>query len=95
MVRRCFDGLCLDYLDSCKPKLGNSDMDYWLHATLKEYELVKGCRFLHKQPTRYFSFSGRKEERDRMVGKKNISGNEHTCHYRRDSEDEDLEHDDA
>ena len=64
-----FHGLCLDCLDRSKPKLGDADMDYWRHNTLKENEWVTGCRFRHKQPTWYFSFNGRKEERDRLVKK--------------------------
>ena len=67
IVEDYFGGLCLDCLDRSKPKLGDPDMDYWRHHTLKENEWITGCRFRHKQPTWYFSFNGRKEERDRMV----------------------------
>lgn len=66
-VNGYFHGLCLDCLDRSKPKVGDVDMDYWEHDQLKEHEWVHGCRFNHKQPTWYFSFNGRKEERDRMV----------------------------
>ncbi|KAI4198733.1 MAG: hypothetical protein LQ348_001981 [Seirophora lacunosa] len=66
-VRNYFDGLCLDCLDSSKPKKGDVAMDYWRHDKLKEWEIVKGCRFIHRQPTWYFSFNGRREDRDRMV----------------------------
>ena len=69
-VREYFDGLCLDCLNRSKPKLGNTDMDYWRHNDLKEHEWVMGCRFPHKQPTWYFSFNGRKEERDRLIKEK-------------------------
>ena len=69
-VRHYFDGLCLDCLDRSKPKLGDTDMDYWRHHKVKEHEWVKGCRFRHKQPTWYFSFNGRKEERDRLMKEK-------------------------
>ena len=62
-----FDGLCLDCLDRSKPKLGDADMDYWRHNDVKEHEWVTGCRFRHKQPTWYFSFNGRKEDRDRLM----------------------------
>ena len=62
-----FDGLCLDCLDRSKPKLGDADMDYWRHNDVKENEWVTGCRFRHKQPTWYFSFNGRKEDRDRLM----------------------------
>ena len=64
-----FDGLCLDCLDRSKPKLRDPDLDYWRHHKLKENQWINGCRFPHKQPTWYFSFNGRKEERDRMVKK--------------------------
>ena len=66
-VRRYFDGLCLDCLDRSRPKLGDPDMDYWRHHTLKENEWITGCRFSHKQPSWYFSFMGRKEDRDRFM----------------------------
>ena len=69
-VREYFDGLCLDCLNRSKPKLGSTDMDYWRHNDLKEHDWVKGCRFPHKQPTWYFSFNGRKEERDRLIKEK-------------------------
>ena len=68
-VRVYFDGLCLDCLDRSKPKLGDVDMDYWRHHKLREDDWIKGCRFPHKQPTWYFSFNGRKEERDRVMKK--------------------------
>ncbi|KAL8897858.1 MAG: hypothetical protein Q9207_006987 [Kuettlingeria erythrocarpa] len=68
-VSAYFDGLCLDCLDRSKPKTGDVDMDYWRHHELKEHEYTSGCRFPHRQPTWYFSFNGRKEERDRMAKK--------------------------
>ncbi len=71
-VRGYFNGLCLDCLDRSKPKHGDADTDYWRHATLKEHEWVRGCRFAHKQPTWYFSFNGRKEDRDRLVKEKGL-----------------------
>ena len=61
------DGLCLDCLDRSKAKLTNIDKDYWSHHKLKETDWVNGCRFRHKQPTWYFSYMGRKEDRDRML----------------------------
>ncbi len=82
-VRHYFDGLCLDCLDRSKPKLRDIDMDYWRHHQLKENEWVKGCRFPHKQPTWYFSFNGRKEERDRLMKEKKFDGRPR----RRESED--------
>ncbi|KAK0513132.1 hypothetical protein JMJ35_004118 [Cladonia borealis] len=69
-VRYYFDGLCLDCLNRSKPKLKDPDMDYWRHHTLKEHEWITGCRFRHKQPTWYFSFMGRKEDRDRFMGRR-------------------------
>ena len=70
-VEDYFDGLCLDCLNRSKPKLRDVDMDYWRHHELKENQWIRGCRFPHKQPTWYFSFNGRKEERDRLVRKFN------------------------
>ena len=92
-VRRYFDGLCLDCLDRSKPKLGDTDKDYWRHHKLKEHEWVKGCRFPHKQPTWYFSFNGRKEERDRLMKEKKFDsrpgGHESEDH----SDSDEHEHD--
>ena len=68
-----FDGLCLDCLDRSKAKTGDIDMDYWCHHTPRIDEWCNGCRFPHKQPTWYFSFNGRKEERDRLVKEKNFA----------------------
>ena len=61
-----FDGLCLDCMNRSKAKLGDVDKDYWQHNNLSEKEIIKGCRFEHKQPTWYFSFMGRKEDRERF-----------------------------
>lgn len=65
-TRNYFDGLCLDCMDRSKPKTGDVDKDYWRHHLLEEDDWVTSCRFPHKQPTWYFSFMGRKEERDRF-----------------------------
>ena len=70
-VRRYFNGLCPGCLDRSKPKLRDIDMDYWRHHKLKESDRITGCRFPHKQPTWYFSFNGRKEERDRLMNRFN------------------------
>lgn len=70
LTRDYFDGLCLDCMDSSKPKTGNTDTDYWRHNSVREGEWVRGCRFDHRQPTWYFSFMGRKEERDHFQQKK-------------------------
>ena len=69
-VRYYFDGLCLDCLDRSKPKSKDPDMDYWRHNELKEHQWVTGCRVRHKQPSWYFSFMGRKEDRDRFMGRR-------------------------
>lgn len=65
-----FDGLCLDCLDRSKTKFSRPGDDYWQHATLQEDDYCFGCRIEHKQPTWYFSFMGRKEDRDRMLKEK-------------------------
>lgn len=64
-VASYFDGLCLNCMDRSKPKTGDSDNDYWQHLGLPESAIIKGCKFQHKQPTWYFSFMGRKEDRER------------------------------
>lgn len=70
LTQHYFDGLCLDCMDSSNPKTGNTDLDYWCHNSLREGEMVRGCRFSHRQSTWYFSFMGRKEERDHYREKK-------------------------
>lgn len=62
LVKNYFDGLCLDCLT--KSKTGDMNKDYWVHNELQQHERVLGCRFNHSQATWYFSFMGRKEERD-------------------------------
>lgn len=57
-----FDGLCLDCMNMSKT--GDMNQDYWIHNKLRQDEVVSGCRFNHSQATWYFSFMGRKEERD-------------------------------
>lgn len=90
-VREYFDGLCLDCLSRSKPKLGDADRDYWRHGRLREHEWVRGCRFPHKQPTWYFSFNGRKEDRDRLVKAEGLD-RKRGRHFE-DSDDEDNEAD--
>lgn len=63
-----FDGLCLDCMS--KSKTGDMNQDYWMHHNLREDEVVRGCRFKHSQATWYFSFMGRKEERDHFQRQK-------------------------
>lgn len=66
-VGEYFDGLLLDCMDDkSQPKTGDGDKDYWLHNDLPEEATVHGCQFDHKQPTWYFSFMGRKDDRDRL-----------------------------
>ena len=59
-----FDGICLDCLDKSRPRTGDFDMDYWKHQEFREDAEILGCRVKHKQPTWYFSFMGRKADRD-------------------------------
>ncbi|KAF7904327.1 hypothetical protein EAF00_001661 [Botryotinia globosa] len=60
-VQEHFDGLCLDCMSISKPKNGkNVDAAYWMHDTLKQYSM--GCRVQHDQPTRYWSFMGRRTQ---------------------------------
>ena len=62
-----FDGLCLDCLDKTKAKTRDVDEDYWRHNDLGSNEWSKGCRIRHGEPTWYFSFLGRKEEKDSIL----------------------------
>lgn len=57
-VRENFDGLCIHCMNISKPKTGDSDLDYWNHDRIRQFD--KGCSFRHGQPTWYFSFMGRK-----------------------------------
>lgn len=69
---RCyFDGLCLDCLNKSQSKLADEHEDYWAHENLREQDYVKGCRVEHRQPTWYYSFMGRKEDKDRFMQKRN------------------------
>ncbi|MCJ1393210.1 hypothetical protein MMC18_006082 [Xylographa bjoerkii] len=77
-----FDGLCLDCISSCKTKTGDKDWDYWKHHDLKQHEWVTGCRIPHKQPTWYYSFLGRPEDRNQFT--KRLKSKK--C-YREDDED--------
>lgn len=69
-VARYFDGLCLDCMDRSKPKTGDRDDDYWRHNELDETEFIRDRKFVHKQPSWYFSFMGRREDRERFRGPK-------------------------
>lgn len=65
-VRRYFDGLCLDCMDKSKPKTEDYDLDYWYHSELGstgQSGWDSGCCVRHGEPTWYFSFMGRKEDR--------------------------------
>ena len=64
-VEKSFDGLCLDCMDRSKSKLRDHHEDYWHHDRMEERGYSRHCRFTHGQPTWYFSFLGRKEDRDR------------------------------
>ena len=63
-TQRYFDGICLDCLDKTKPHTGDSDIDYWLHQEFKEDSVFDRCRITHRQSTWYFSFMGRKADRE-------------------------------
>ena len=65
-----FDGMCLDCMDRMKPKTGDRNDDYWRHNNFRlEDEWFVGCRIKHKQPTWYFSFMGRQEDKDYLQNK--------------------------
>jgi len=72
-TRDYFDGLCLTCLDRSQAKTRDSDEDYWKHKDMPEDAWIEGCRFRHRQPTWYFSFMGRKEDRDRFRPRKRSS----------------------
>lgn len=72
-IRGYFDGLCLDCIDKGNPKTWNHDTDYWNHDRLKKHEWDKGCRVKHGEPTWWFSFLGRKEDRDQFCKDNDIT----------------------
>ena len=71
-VRGYFDGLCLDCMDKTNAKTADFDSDYWHHNDLKEDEWHEGCREKHGEPTWYFSFMGRREDREQFFKRNNI-----------------------
>ncbi|KAL8687826.1 MAG: hypothetical protein Q9218_006106 [Villophora microphyllina] len=61
------DGLCLDCMNKSMPKTADYDTDYWLHNDLDEDDWDRECRVSHDEPTWYFSFMGRREDRDNFI----------------------------
>lgn len=62
VVRKYFDGLCLDCMDTSKSMTGLKEYhdDYWRHNEVRDrYDSL--CRIRHGEPTWYFSFMGRRE----------------------------------
>ncbi|KAG2412945.1 hypothetical protein HFD88_010504 [Aspergillus terreus] len=62
VVRKYFDGLCLDCMDTSKSMTGLKEYhdDYWQHNEVRNrYDSL--CRIRHGEPTWYFSFMGRRE----------------------------------
>ncbi|KAK5137621.1 hypothetical protein LTR08_007916 [Meristemomyces frigidus] len=57
--RQYFDGLCLDCMNTSKPKFGDANEDYWQHSK-QGVPWDAGCRIRHQQPSWYFSFMGRR-----------------------------------
>ncbi|THW23788.1 hypothetical protein D6D23_05490 [Aureobasidium pullulans] len=58
-----FDGLCLDCMDPDQPKFNDKHEDYWRHLTYP-MKWDRNCRIKHGEPTWYFSFMGRLDERE-------------------------------
>lgn len=59
-IRNYFNGLCLDCMDSSRPRTGAIATDYWLHNDEREWDA--GCRIKHGRNTWYFSYMGRPEQ---------------------------------
>ena len=75
-VKDFFEGLCLDCMDCSKPKTGSTQTDYWKHDKLRECDWITTCRARHKRATWFYSFMGRKEDRDKFYRDKRERGEE-------------------
>lgn len=69
-VESYFQGLCMDCMNHTNLKSGDTDADYWDHNNYDPEDKFLDCRIRHKEPTWYFSFMGRREERDQFVKRK-------------------------
>lgn len=61
-----FQGLCLDCINRSTPKSDNVDLDFWILDSVPPSDGVGKCRLQHLEPTRYFSYMGPEEARDRF-----------------------------
>ena len=67
---RYFDGMCIDCMNRTKPKLQDHHADFWNHNNFRDEDgWFKGCRINHKQPTWYYSFMGREEDKQFLLAK--------------------------
>ncbi|KAF2634057.1 hypothetical protein P280DRAFT_414639 [Massarina eburnea CBS 473.64] len=70
-TRTNFHGLCIDCMDSSKPKRGSTDEDYWMHLGTVGGRWDTHCRVKHGQQTWYVSWLGRSEHRQKLLNKAN------------------------
>lgn len=82
-VRKYFDGLCLDCMDKSKSKYSDDHEDYWAHDEMGQRDWSRHCRVTHGQPSWYFSFMGRKEDRDSFNRREKKLASAHRRRYRR------------
>ncbi|KAL8794612.1 MAG: hypothetical protein Q9195_002808 [Heterodermia aff. obscurata] len=69
-TERYFDGMCLDCMSRTKPKLKDHHSDYWNYNNFREEDgWFRGCRISHKQPSWYYSFMGREEDKNYLLEK--------------------------
>ena len=66
-TRDYFDGLCIDCMDRSRPKMGNTDIDYWRQAESVNGRWDHNCRIKHGEPTWYVSWCGQGEHRQKLI----------------------------
>ena len=65
-VQTYFDGLCLDCMEKSNSNTGDYAAAYWHKDTYGNLEWARGCRVRHGEATWYFSWMGRRDEREQL-----------------------------
>ena len=68
-----FDGMCLDCMNRRNPKLKDHHADFWSHNNFRDEDgWFTGCRINHKQPSWYYSFMGREEDKTYLLDRERL-----------------------